>query len=292
MPVSWEADSAQPGGPCSMDVLMRWLSKPGNRKCWQSTKTAAVKEVAAKLRALGITRSIDSVSKKIIRLESQYESTKRWLQQSGQLENLSQGNASRAVQDEVKLRCPRYHELTSIFQYNKVSASHEEQLKAPKVTSGGGKISNVRPHGKERLKKHQLSAQGRRKKPTDQSEQITNSRASKRHKSTGFQPASLVSNHILDLRPASILLNKAPADIHQQETALENITQGETTRSMDQNCLQSEAEVEHRLALAKCQLDGERERQELHTKYVKMILRQNLLSAGIPKKDVDREILL
>jgi hypothetical protein len=88
---SWLKDGVN-GGPCSMQVLISWLSNKHNYKRWKREdypidrvpKKDLLEEIIDKLRQVGIYHRLSKdVASKISTLQSNYRQTRRWRDTEG-----------------------------------------------------------------------------------------------------------------------------------------------------------------------------------------------------------------
>lgn len=73
MIVPWTNDGKKRGAPSSIDVLMSWLSRPGNYEKWEShpKKLAITEEIVKEMKAQGIMHRSPNCLLQDVQLEAQ-----------------------------------------------------------------------------------------------------------------------------------------------------------------------------------------------------------------------------
>ncbi|CAH0488405.1 unnamed protein product [Peronospora farinosa] len=112
------ADNARPGGPTTMDVLLRWITKPGNVKRWRmETHSPLVREVVEIMQEEGLAhRQAPFVRYKLDAIEKQYITAKQWLLETGMHDAYMRGKASKEVKVHVENVCPQFKRLDPAFR--------------------------------------------------------------------------------------------------------------------------------------------------------------------------------
>ncbi|RLN98970.1 hypothetical protein BBJ28_00000953 [Nothophytophthora sp. Chile5] len=116
--VHWDADSVAADSPTSMDVLLRWLTTPGNYRRWESdSKRALSREIVVMLKEEGIMhRTPTGICRKIWTVVHAYATARSWLVSSGLHEAYGRGQVDQSVRDKVRQTCPRFDELAPTLQ--------------------------------------------------------------------------------------------------------------------------------------------------------------------------------
>jgi hypothetical protein len=115
-PLPWDADSAGRGGPTSQDVLLHWLSQPGNYARWHQGKrkrTDATLDVLRTLEINGLTeRTVGAIDSKIQALVQQYLASVTLLSDEGvSSDYLMTDEVDEALERIVLRQCPLFREL-------------------------------------------------------------------------------------------------------------------------------------------------------------------------------------
>ncbi|KAI8389471.1 hypothetical protein BD560DRAFT_381793 [Blakeslea trispora] len=123
---SWLKDGVH-GGPCSMNVLIDWLSYRPNYKRWKREdfsidrvpKKDLLEEIIDNLRQVGIYHRLSKdVASKISTLQSNYRITRKWLDAEGYKLRF-QPEGDRHLHDELIKRFPYWDTLDPVFSsYN------------------------------------------------------------------------------------------------------------------------------------------------------------------------------
>ncbi|KAG9406046.1 hypothetical protein AC1031_003967 [Aphanomyces cochlioides] len=115
--VYWTSDG-NGSGKSSMDVLLEWLTTPGNYTRWKGgdkssgeTKTALAKQIKLIMATSGIVhRETKDITQKINNMESAYRKAIDWRDQTGQgIEDEG------TLMDELNKRCPNFNELDAVM---------------------------------------------------------------------------------------------------------------------------------------------------------------------------------
>ncbi|CAI5733207.1 unnamed protein product [Peronospora destructor] len=124
------ADSARPGGPTTMDVLLRWITTPGNVKRWRmETHSPLVREVVELMQAEGLAhRQAPFVRYKLDAIEKQYITAKQWLLETGMNDTYMRGKASKEVKAHVENVCPQFKRLDPAFRGISFSKRNTEPI--------------------------------------------------------------------------------------------------------------------------------------------------------------------
>lgn len=111
-------DNVRPGGPTTMDMLMRWLMKPGNVKRWRTEPRAPlIREVVDMMQEEGLAhRQPPFVRYKLIAIEKQYITAQKWLLETGMHDAYIKGKAAKEVRIHVHHLCPQFKELDLAFR--------------------------------------------------------------------------------------------------------------------------------------------------------------------------------
>ncbi|GMF31032.1 unnamed protein product [Phytophthora fragariaefolia] len=112
------ADNVRPGGPTTMDVLMGWITKPGNVKRWRSEARAPlIREIVELMQREGLThRKAPFVRYKVDAIEKQYITAKQWLLETGLHDAFVRGKATPEVRAHVDHVCPSFRRLDPAFR--------------------------------------------------------------------------------------------------------------------------------------------------------------------------------
>ncbi|GAB9465851.1 hypothetical protein Gpo141_00003241 [Globisporangium polare] len=127
----WHNDSASKHSRSSLDVLLAWLTTPGNYSRWaarssgfNSSATKAngegrlslCKEVNALLQREGIAHRKDmDVYAKIVVIEKSFHAAKKWLEETALMPKFLHGMAGKDVEANVNQLCRHYKELAPAF---------------------------------------------------------------------------------------------------------------------------------------------------------------------------------
>ncbi|KAL4159526.1 hypothetical protein PRNP1_000103 [Phytophthora ramorum] len=112
----WESDRVTPSSPSSLDVLMHWLTAPGNALRWRQARASKglCQEVLTALEGHGIShREVGDVDIKVRVLEKQFLKASAFLSGKKTGEAFEQGDAD--VVKHVLRLCPQYRELLTVF---------------------------------------------------------------------------------------------------------------------------------------------------------------------------------
>ncbi|KAG7393330.1 hypothetical protein PHYPSEUDO_009534, partial [Phytophthora pseudosyringae] len=114
----WNADAADPDSPTSIDVLLQWLTTPGNYQRWQTErKQTLYEEIMACMAENGLThRTAKQVQMKLMTLAQTFENTTNWLAAHGHFAAFQRGETTKEVRKILNKRCPYYDELAVIFR--------------------------------------------------------------------------------------------------------------------------------------------------------------------------------
>lgn len=129
-PQSALSDNARPGGPTTMDILMRWLTTPGNVKRWRLEPRAPLaREVVEIMQDEGLAhRQAPFVRYKLVAMEKQYITAQKWLLETGMHDAFLRGKASKEVRAHVNYLCPQYKKLEPAFRGAPFSTKHSETI--------------------------------------------------------------------------------------------------------------------------------------------------------------------
>ncbi|CAH0483055.1 unnamed protein product [Peronospora belbahrii] len=124
------ADNARPGGLTTMDVLLRWITVPGNVKRWRlETHSSLVREVVEIMREEGLVhRKAPFVRYKLDAIEKQYITAKQWLLETGMHDTYMRGKASKEVKAHVENVCPQFKRLDPAFRGVPFSKKNAEPI--------------------------------------------------------------------------------------------------------------------------------------------------------------------
>ncbi|RMX63527.1 hypothetical protein DD238_006220 [Peronospora effusa] len=113
----WDSDRVSAGSASSLDVLLAWLTTPGNVKRWcQEKQMAMCREIITILKKNGIShRETSDIRTKIWTLEKKFISADAYLSIKGQSDAFQRGEADQEVVTEVLKLCPLYRELVPVF---------------------------------------------------------------------------------------------------------------------------------------------------------------------------------
>ncbi|KAK1941778.1 hypothetical protein P3T76_006842 [Phytophthora citrophthora] len=117
---SWDEDGVD-GGPSSMELLLEWLSMPGNASRWRKaagngrkreTRTDLIDEIHDLLLSYGIKhRTSGSIWGRIYLLECELEKAQSWLKAKG----VRDYDDSRETEDAVLKLCPYYPAISPLL---------------------------------------------------------------------------------------------------------------------------------------------------------------------------------
>ncbi|KAL3668472.1 hypothetical protein V7S43_006555 [Phytophthora oleae] len=115
-------DDGVDSGPSSMQVLLEWLSMPGNTTRWRKaagngrkgeTRTDLIDEIHDLLLSYDIKhRTFGGIWRRLYQLERDLERAQNWLKAKG----LRNYDASRETEDVVLKLCPYYPEISALLQ--------------------------------------------------------------------------------------------------------------------------------------------------------------------------------
>ncbi|CAI5733204.1 unnamed protein product [Peronospora destructor] len=113
----WDSDRVSAGSASSLDVLIAWLTTPGNAERWHQEKPVAMcREIIALLKKNDIShREVSDVRTKIWMLEKKFVSAAAYLSMKGQTDAFQRGEADQEVVTELLKLCPLYRELVPVF---------------------------------------------------------------------------------------------------------------------------------------------------------------------------------
>eukprot|EP00644_Phytophthora_capsici_P007280 jgi/Phyca11/506848/fgenesh2_kg.PHYCAscaffold_22_\ len=96
-----------------MDVLLGWLTTPGNLKRWRTESHAQLaREIVELMQEEGLAhRKAPYVSYKVNAMEKQYLQAKQWLLETGMHEPYLNGRATKEVRAHVERMCPHFKKL-------------------------------------------------------------------------------------------------------------------------------------------------------------------------------------
>ncbi|ETL49557.1 hypothetical protein F442_01001 [Phytophthora nicotianae P10297] len=123
-------DNARPGGPTTMDVLIRWLTTPGNVKRWRLEPRAPLtREVVELMQEEGLAhRQAPFVRYKLDAIEKQYITAQKWLLETGMHDSFMKGKATKEVRAHVDHICPLFKKLDPAFRGVPFSKKHAETI--------------------------------------------------------------------------------------------------------------------------------------------------------------------
>ncbi|KAF1772262.1 Homeodomain-like [Phytophthora cactorum] len=124
------SDNMQPGGPTTMDVLMHWLTTPGNVKRWRlEPRAPLVREVVEMMQEEGLAhRQAPFVRYKLDAIEKQYITAQKWLLETGMHDAFMRGKATKEVRAHVDHVCPMFKKLDPAFRGVPFSKKHAETI--------------------------------------------------------------------------------------------------------------------------------------------------------------------
>ncbi|KAE9004392.1 hypothetical protein PF007_g13939 [Phytophthora fragariae] len=115
----WSTDKASAAAPSSEDVVLAWLTTPGNMERWRGGRTSKLdlsEEIVRGLEANGIvTRSAVGVYEKIRYLEGGFITATADLIVKKKLNEFLRGEASAEVEKEIGWSASLYRELVPVF---------------------------------------------------------------------------------------------------------------------------------------------------------------------------------
>jgi hypothetical protein len=297
MSVSWTKDNQKPGAPSSMDVLLRWLLRPGNYARWDSSeakKTTTAEEIVEEMEAEGIHhRTARCVYFRVHNLKRQYRSVKKWLDDAGQVALFHRGEAGEDVEAAVLRRCPHFRELTPLFDVEEdedTSSDGEvqDEDEDEDIGAGSSKEEHSGSSGEE-----DGASRGKGGKSKRKTTRASNSSSRKRGKRGSSRAESLpLSAKQAELEEVSLLLKTYPV-IRSLRGSSDDAGPGarniflseEAGKEWTQRLL--EVEIEHTRALGECRLEEEKKRAEVRTKLETMLSRNKLKRQGFSNEEVD-----
>ncbi|KAG7393335.1 hypothetical protein PHYPSEUDO_009539 [Phytophthora pseudosyringae] len=124
------SDNVRPGAPTTMDVLIRWLTTPGNVKRWRTeARSPLVRELVDMMQDEGLAhRKAPFVRYKVDATEKQYIQAKQWLLETGMHDAYMTGKASKDVRAQVDRVCPQFKRLDPAFRGVPFSKKHPETI--------------------------------------------------------------------------------------------------------------------------------------------------------------------
>ncbi|KAG3091081.1 hypothetical protein PI124_g16795 [Phytophthora idaei] len=124
------SDNVQPDGPTTMDVLMHWLTTPGNVKRWRlEPRAPLVREVVEMMQEEGLAhRQAPFVRYKLDAIEKQYITAQKWLLETGMHDAFMRGKATKEVRAHVDHVCPMFKKLDPAFRGVPFSKKHAETI--------------------------------------------------------------------------------------------------------------------------------------------------------------------
>lgn len=192
-------DSPAPGEPTSSDILSQWLLAPGNYQFWQRNHHAAAGQMLDELVAHGIThRTHGSVTLRIHRMKQHFEDATAWLQETGAFEQYREGNESPSLKAELRRRCPRYRELSTVFH----ATVNSTEKKRPATANARPSPQETNPAG---------NARPSTQNTTPQKAQGTSKRTGKRS-SSAVEGARQTSTPHKKPKPANVSLESSSVD--------------------------------------------------------------------------------
>eukprot|EP00644_Phytophthora_capsici_P007279 jgi/Phyca11/566803/estExt2_Genewise1.C_PHYCAscaffold_220483 len=127
---TWDKDPTRPGAPSALEVLMTWLTAPGNAERWRrENRKELSNEIIQKLHTHGIyDREPSDVQYKIRIMEHNFSSATALLSHNKQVDAFQRGEADHKIVAQVMKLCPQYRQLLQVFGKN---------AKNPQVTTNG-----------------------------------------------------------------------------------------------------------------------------------------------------------
>ncbi|KAG1687983.1 hypothetical protein DVH05_004502 [Phytophthora capsici] len=117
---TWDKDPTRPGAPSALEVLMTWLTAPGNAERWRrENRKELSNEIIQKLHTHGIyDREPSDVQYKIRIMEHNFSSATALLSQNKQVDAFQRGEADHKIVAQVVKLCPQYRQLLQVFGKN------------------------------------------------------------------------------------------------------------------------------------------------------------------------------
>ncbi|KAL3668477.1 hypothetical protein V7S43_006560 [Phytophthora oleae] len=162
---TWDKDPARPGAPSPLDVLMAWLTAPGNAERWRrENRKGLINEIIQKLHTHGFhDREPSDVQYKIRIMENSFASATAHLSQKKQVDAFQRGEADHKIVADVAKLCPQYRQLLQVF--GKIPARKDPQVATNSSANGtaaaaaGGK--GAAGEWKKALENKDLNGHGR-----------------------------------------------------------------------------------------------------------------------------------
>ncbi|KAE9355186.1 hypothetical protein PF008_g4176 [Phytophthora fragariae] len=290
MAVSWTNDREKPGAPSSMDLLLRWLLKPGNYERWKTasrSKMALMREIVEDMERNGIQhRTPQNVYYQIHNLRRRFDPVKKWLEDEGKLASFRRGEEAESVATEVARRCPQFRELMPVFDQHKGTPSSGDEEQQEDNDEATHKIrvpttdnANLETVGNKRkaFSRSCATSEPPMKKTETLKSQLTIDTAGS-EKRTKVQEVHMRFGAYSASPP---LWNNRRGD----DFFGINYTPGEEVAQMVM-----EKGLKYQDDLANCHLSGEQKREELRTKTEKVMLRYKMKREGLSDEDIDAAV--
>ncbi|RLN98977.1 hypothetical protein BBJ28_00000954 [Nothophytophthora sp. Chile5] len=116
--LKWDNDGGKPGMASSLDVLLEWLTAPGNYLRWRKESRGELcREIMARFLERGINfRQPPGIRNEIRHLEAQYFAAVSWMQAKGIHDAFEGGVAAKWVEEGVRHLCPQYRTIAPVFR--------------------------------------------------------------------------------------------------------------------------------------------------------------------------------
>ncbi|KAE9028739.1 hypothetical protein PR003_g4552 [Phytophthora rubi] len=160
--IPWNADNATERGPSSLEVLLMWMLTPGHyERLHSKQRNRAILSILSALRKNGIHhRSESGIRSKVVSIEKQYLSARRWLEERDISSNdVVNGAVNADTEADVLALCPNYCDLFPVLRHSsylnemavrEMSTAEEDQDEA---TDSDSKPKPARSKQKRKLKK-------------------------------------------------------------------------------------------------------------------------------------------
>ncbi|KAK1941776.1 Thymidine kinase [Phytophthora citrophthora] len=114
---TWDRDPARPGAISPLEVLMMWLTVPGNAERWRrQNRKELLNEIVQNLHTQGIhDREPSDVQYKIRIMEHSFGSATAYLSQNKLVDAFQRGETDHKTNVQVAKLCPQYRQLLQVF---------------------------------------------------------------------------------------------------------------------------------------------------------------------------------
>lgn len=285
VPMKWEKRS--PGEPSSMDILLTWLTTPGNYGRWRNEgKWGVTRDIAVAINAAGIFRTPSAVYHKIDAVERQYISATVWMRDMNiDRDEVSRGALERKTQEQLDKLCPHFFDLHPVFQ--EFFGASGETIGGSRKRGGASRSSEVTRASK---RPHHLSAEVAAPHVEEElalSTGVVGSNEAVHHSATFAQEAQSVKSEwqFVDRVPETQLTPEFQQ--RQNECVLKH------TEQRSQGILAAEENArECRLNTQRHQTEAERRKSEIDVVLTKVLARQTMKERGVSTDEIEMALPL